>query len=59
MIGPENQICVALEKLQDEKKYFSIAVYRIEGENAVRMASAGATCEGKVEGSCPVHMDRM
>jgi putative methionine-R-sulfoxide reductase with GAF domain len=44
MIGPENQICVALEKLQDEKKYFSIAVYRIDGEYAVRIASAGATC---------------
>lgn len=44
MIGPENQIRAALEQLQDEKKYFSIAVYRIDGEYAVRVASAGATC---------------
>ena len=44
MSGPENQIRAALEQLQDEKTYFSIAVYRIDGEYAVRMASAGATC---------------
>ena len=44
MIGTENQIRAALEQLLDEKKYFSIAVYRIDGEYAVRMASAGATC---------------
>ena len=44
VIGPENQIHTALEQLQDEQKYFSIAVYRIDGEYAVRMASAGATC---------------
>ncbi|HEV2197022.1 MAG TPA: GAF domain-containing protein [Candidatus Acidoferrum sp.] len=34
----------ALQRLQDQKKYFSIAVYRIEGEYAIRVASAGATC---------------
>jgi len=44
MNGSQIQICAALQRLQDEKKYFSIAVYRIEGEYAVRIASAGATC---------------
>jgi putative methionine-R-sulfoxide reductase with GAF domain len=44
MNGSRIQIRTALQRLQDEKKYFSIAVYRIEGEYAVRIASAGATC---------------
>ena len=33
-----------MQRLQDEKKYVSVAVYRIEGDYAVRIASAGATC---------------
>jgi putative methionine-R-sulfoxide reductase with GAF domain len=37
-------ISAALQRLQDEKKYVSVAVYRIEGDYAVRIASAGATC---------------
>jgi putative methionine-R-sulfoxide reductase with GAF domain len=44
MSGSQDQIRAALDELQDERKYFSIAVYRIEGDSAVRVASAGATC---------------
>ena len=44
MIGPESKVCAALEQLQHEEEYFSIAVYRIDREYAVRIASAGATC---------------
>jgi putative methionine-R-sulfoxide reductase with GAF domain len=40
----ETQIRVALQRLRAEKEYLSIAVYRIEGDYAVRVASAGATC---------------
>jgi putative methionine-R-sulfoxide reductase with GAF domain len=42
--APAEEIRAALQRLQGEKKYFSIAVYRIEGEYGVRIASAGATC---------------
>ena len=44
MSSSQDQIRAALEELQNERKYFSIAVYRIEGDYAVRVASAGATC---------------
>jgi putative methionine-R-sulfoxide reductase with GAF domain len=44
MNGSQIQIRAAVQHFQDEKKYFSIAVYRIEGEYAIRIASAGATC---------------
>jgi putative methionine-R-sulfoxide reductase with GAF domain len=44
MTGPRNEIRAALHRLQAEKEYLSIAVYRVEGEYAVRIASAGATC---------------
>ena len=44
MSGSQDQIRAALDELQGERKYFSIAVYRIEGDYAVRVASAGATC---------------
>ena len=44
MNGSQIQIRAALQHFQDEKKYFSVAVYRIEGEYAIRIASAGATC---------------
>jgi len=45
MNDSQTQIRSAVQRLQDEKKYFSIAFYRIEGEYAIRVASAGATCE--------------
>ena len=38
------RIGAALQRLQDENKYVSVVVYRIEGDYAVRIASAGATC---------------
>ena len=44
MTGSQPDIDAALQRLQAQRKYFSIAVYRIEGEYAVRIASAGATC---------------
>ena len=44
MTGSQIQISSALEHLQAEKRYFSIAVYRIDGEYAIRIASAGASC---------------
>jgi putative methionine-R-sulfoxide reductase with GAF domain len=44
MGASETQIRVALQRLHAEKEYLSIAVYRIEGDYAVRVASAGATC---------------
>jgi putative methionine-R-sulfoxide reductase with GAF domain len=44
MNSTQIQIRAAVQHFQDEKKYFSIAVYRIEGEYAIRIASAGATC---------------
>ena len=44
MTGSQIQISAALQRLQAEKRYFSIAVYRIDGEYAVRIASAGASC---------------
>jgi putative methionine-R-sulfoxide reductase with GAF domain len=33
-----------LRRLQAEKGYFSIAVYAVEGDHAVRVAEAGAIC---------------
>ena len=44
MSRSQDQIRAALDELQKERKYFSIGVYRIEGDYAVRVASAGATC---------------
>lgn len=44
MTASETEIRAALERLQEVKNYFSIAVYRIEGEYAIRVASLGATC---------------
>jgi hypothetical protein len=44
MTGSQIQISAALQRLQAEKRYFSIAVYRIDGEYAIRIASAGASC---------------
>lgn len=44
MTGSQPDLEAALQRLQVERRYFSIAVYRIEGEYAVRIASAGATC---------------
>src|ERR1700745_4164159 len=44
MTGSQIQISAALQHLQAEKRYFSIAVYRIDGEYAIRIASAGAGC---------------
>ena len=44
MSGSQTGIKAALQRLQAEKKYFSIAVYRIEGEYAIRIASEGETC---------------
>jgi len=44
MITSDLDIRAALERLQAEKNYFAIAVYRIEGEYALRVAAAGSTC---------------
>jgi putative methionine-R-sulfoxide reductase with GAF domain len=44
MTASQIQIRAALQRLQAENKYFSIAIYRIDGEHAIRIASAGATC---------------
>ena len=44
MTGAQIQISATLQRFQAEKRYFSIAVYRIDGEYAVRIASAGASC---------------
>jgi putative methionine-R-sulfoxide reductase with GAF domain len=44
MDSSETQIRAALQRLLAKKEYLSIAVYRIEGDYAVRVASAGATC---------------
>ena len=44
MTSSQGEIVAAVQSLQLEKKYLSIAVYRIEGEHAIRIASAGATC---------------
>jgi putative methionine-R-sulfoxide reductase with GAF domain len=44
MSSSQDQIRAALEQLQNERRYFSIAVYRIADNYAVRVASAGATC---------------
>ena len=44
MGSSQDQIRAALEQLQNERRYFSIAVYRITDNYAVRVASAGATC---------------
>jgi hypothetical protein len=44
MTGSLIQISAALQRLQAEKRYFSIAVYRIDGEYAIRITSAGASC---------------
>jgi len=43
----EKQLAVVrdyLNRLQTDKRYFSIAVYAIEGDNAVRIAEAGESC---------------
>jgi GAF domain-containing protein len=34
----------SLRRLQAEKRYFSMAVYAIDGDHAVRVAEAGALC---------------
>jgi putative methionine-R-sulfoxide reductase with GAF domain len=44
MTSARTEIDAAVQRLQVEKNYFSIAVYRIEGEYAIRIASAGASC---------------
>ena len=44
MAGSQVQISAALQRLQTENGYCSIAVCRIDGEYAVRIASAGASC---------------
>ena len=44
MSNSQDQIRGALEEFQNEKKYFSVAVYRIAGDYAVRVASAGSFC---------------
>ena len=44
MSNSEGRIRAALEQIQNEKRYFSIAVYRIADNYAVRVASAGTTC---------------
>jgi hypothetical protein len=54
MTGSEIQISAALQRLQAEKRYFSIAVYRIDGEYAIRIASAGASCGHARRFICPL-----